>query len=121
MKRIVPADIYRGFPCSAVAVGCAKQATRRSDVKALKSPELKDGGHLSLKGMNALVRANLAVVKQENYKRGQRPALRDWAHEHKGTKAIVCVLGHYVYFDGKDYHSFFWNGGDEVVSTWHIA
>lgn len=120
MKRIEPAPIYKGFPCSAVAVGCAKQIARRSDVKALKSPDLKDDGYLSLKGMNALVRANLTVVKQEKFKRGERPLLREYARQIKGKKAVVCVLGHYVYFDGKDYWSYFWNGGDEVVSAWII-
>jgi hypothetical protein len=121
MKRQIPKDIYRGLPCSAVAVGCAKGTTRRSDVKALCSPELKDDGYLSLKGMNALVRANLEVTKQVKFKRGERPLLREYAKQIKGQKAVVCVLGHYVYFDGKDYWSYFWNGGDEVISAWLVG
>lgn len=30
------------------------------------------------------------------------------------------ILGHYLYFDGRDYHSFLWNGGDPVVSVWYL-
>ncbi len=118
MKRITPPDIYRGLPCSAVAVGCAKGVARRSEAQRLCAADLKEDGYLSLKGMNALIRANLAVLKRVNYKRGERPVLRDWAHSHIGQRAIICLLGHFIYFDGRDYHSFFWNGGDEVVSAW---
>jgi hypothetical protein len=83
-------------------------------------PKLQSGGYLSLNGLNGLIRAHLAVTKRENYKRGERPALRDWAHAHLGQRAVVCVLGHYLYFDGRDYHSFLWNGGDPVVSVWYL-
>lgn len=120
MKRVVPNDIYKNFPCSVVAIGCATGKARRSDVQALCSPRLQHGGYLSLRDMNALVRANLAVTKQDTFKRGERPLLRELAKQHRGQKAIVCVVGHYVYFDGKDYWSYFWNGGDEVVSVWYI-
>lgn len=121
MKRQTPNDIYQGWPCSVVAVGCALKNVSVEALNALKSPELHSDGYLSLKGMNDLIMANLSVTKRENYKRGERPALRDWAHEHKGTKAIVCVAGHFVYFDGRDYHSYFWNGGDPVISVWCLA
>lgn len=120
MKRMTPDVIFNAKPCSAVAIGCAKGITRRSAVQALCSPSLREGGYLSLKDMNALVRANLEVAKRENFKRGERPLLREFAKQHRGQKAIVCVVGHYVYFDGKDYWSYFWNGGDEVVSVWYI-
>lgn len=122
MKRIIPAECYRGLPCSAVAVGCAMGITNAFTVgvAGLISLDLHADGYLSLDSMNRLIRGHLRVLKRENYRRGERPALRDWAHEHLGAKAIVCVRGHYVYFDGKDYHSFFFNGGDPVISIWYL-
>lgn len=119
MKRHTPRNIYRRKPCSVVAVGCALKCTDESALKALKSPLLHSDGYLSLDGMNRLARANLSVKKRLNFKRGQRPILRDFCHGFSG-KAIVCVAGHYVYVEGGDYWSFFWNGDDEVISVWEI-
>lgn len=121
MKRIVPDAIYRGRPCSVVAVGCAAGISSTSGLEGLYSRLLRSDGYLSLRGMDALVRANLAVLRRVDYRRGKRPVLRDWAHAHPGTKAVICVLGHYLYFDGKDYYSFLKNGGDEVVAVWELT
>lgn len=121
MKRIVPADIYRELPCSVVAIGEAMGIADRASLDALFSAQLHSDGYLSLKGMNALVRANTDVIRREDFRRGERPALRDFAHAHLGQKAVICLLGHFVYFDGRDYHSFFWNGGDPVVAVWYLA
>lgn len=120
MKRIVPGKIYRGLPCSVVALGCALKIGDSKALQRLYSPSIHADGYLSLDGMNRLVRANMGVIRRVNYKRGQRPKLRDWAHTHPGVKAVICVAGHFVYFDGRDYHSFFWNGGDEVIAVWEI-
>ena len=120
MKRIIPSVIYEGLPCSVVALGCALGITSKNDLEGLFSDELKADGYLSLDGMNRLIRAHTDVKKRENYKRGQRPALRDFAHAHLGQKAVICVAGHFIYFDGRDYHSFFWNGGDPVISVWYV-
>lgn len=120
MKRILPDECYRGLPCSAVALGCALHVCDQEAVRGLISPELRSDGYLSLDGMNRLIRANMSVERRENFRRGERPALRDFAHSHLGKRAIVCVLGHYLYFDGRDYHSFLWNGGDPVVSVWYL-
>ncbi len=68
MKRIIPNDIYRGLPCSVVALGCAKEITQKSDVQALYSQELHGNGYLSLAGMNALIRANFDVIKAVQFK-----------------------------------------------------
>lgn len=121
MRRIIPSDIYREKPCSVVSLGCALQICDERALSALVSPYLRGDGYLSLKGMNELVRANCRVVRRTDYRRGERPALRDWAHEHLGERAVVCVAGHFVYFDGKDYHSFFFNGGDPVICVWTLG
>lgn len=117
MKRVLPKDIYRGHPCSVVAVGCALGVGVRDD---LFSDELKSDGYLSLKSMNSLIRSKLKVVKRVNFKRGERPILCEWAHENFGKKAIICLEGHFIYFDGEDYYSFFWNGSDKIVTVWYI-
>ncbi len=121
MKRITPSDIYQGLPCSVVAVGCALNIADISGLAGLVSDDLHDDGYLSLDGCNRLIRANMTVLRTDYFKRGERPALRDWAHEHMGQRTVVCVLGHFLYFDGRDYHSFFWNGGDPVVKVWYLA
>lgn len=120
MKRIIPEKVYEGRPCSVVAVGCALGLTDKAAVEGLRSPALHRDGYLSLKGMDALIRGNLAVKRVEYFRKGERPALRDFAHQHKGSKAIICLMGHFVYYDGRDYHSYFWNGSDPVVQVWYL-
>lgn len=122
MKRITPDKVYEGLPCSMVAVGCAMgaQGAVLAAEDALRSPDLHADGYLSLDGLNRLIRAHMRVTRRENFRRGERPALRDFAHSHLGQRAVICVLGHYLYFDGRDYHSFLWNGGDPVVSVWYL-
>ncbi len=119
MKRILPSEIYRELPCSVVAVGCALKIAEKSKLDALFSSRLHSDGYLSLKGMDELMRAFLGVTKRTTYKRGQRPCLRDFCHGYNG-KAVVCLLGHFVYIEGGDYYSFFFNGGDDVVAVWKI-
>lgn len=119
MRRHTPDKIYRGEPCSVVAVGCALKIGAREALRSLRSASLHDDGYLSLDGMDRLVRANLAVVRRRKFKRGQRPCLRDFCHGFSG-KAVVCLTGHFVYVEGGDYWSFFWNGDDEVISVWEI-
>lgn len=118
MRRLVPDRIYLGKPCSVVALGCAMHVSDPEALMALYSPSLRADGYLSLDGMNRLIRAHTRVIRRVNYRRGERPCLRKWAHEHLWTKAVICVEGHFVYFDGHNYHSFLWNGDDEVITVW---
>ncbi len=120
MKRILPNNIYRGLPCSVVSVGCALGVDKWSGLNGLFSADLRPSGFLSFKAMNALIRANMGVIGRGRYSRENRPILRDFAHANKGKKAILCVGSHYVYFDGRDYHSFFYNGKDKVMEIWWL-
>lgn len=120
MKRILPNKIYRGRPCSVVALGCAMHITDPEALSALYSPVLKKDGYLSLKGMTALVRECTGSRRRWLFKRESRPSLRDFCHTFKG-KAVVCVLGHYVYVEGGDYYSFQYNGDDPVVAVWVLS
>lgn len=121
MKQIIPAVAYDELPCSVVAVGCALGRTDRKEIMALKSPGLHSDGYLSLDGMNALIRANVEVKKTAYFRRGERPTLREFAERNAGQKAVICLLGHFIYFDGKDYYSFFRNENDKVVKVWFLA
>lgn len=119
MKRIVPGKIYRGLPCSVVALGCALKIGDSEALQRLYSPSIHADGYLSLDGMNRLVRANMGVIRRVNYRRGERPCLRDFCHRFDG-KAVVCVAGHFVYVEDGNYYSFFKNGNDEVICVWEV-
>jgi len=108
MRRISPPEEYLDEPCSIVGIGCATSrhlhfATSYSD------------GYMTLRDMNRIIRENCAVRKRIDYRRGQRPKLRDL---HIDGKALVCVLGHFVYVENETYWSFFDNEDDEVVTVW---
>lgn len=120
MNKKLPSSIYEGYPCSVVAVGCALGLTDAEAIKKLLSPELHDDGYLSLSGMNHLARTKLPIVKRYNYKRGERLTLLKFSCNFK-EKAIVCVSGHYIYYNGEDYYSFFNNEFDDVIAVWQIG
>lgn len=119
MHRILPDDIYRGLPCSTVAVGTALGIKAQDALSGLVSASLHSDGYLTLNDMNRLVRANMPVQRRRDFKRGLRPTLAEYVHEYR-RRAIVCVRGHYLYTDGKNYFSFFYNGQDEVVCVWEL-
>lgn len=119
MKRILPDKIYQGKPCSVVSVGCAMKIGSEDALQALFSSKLRSDGYLSLKGMDELARANLSVTRRSDFRRGQRPCLRDFCHGYSG-KAVVCLRGHFVYVEGGDYYSFYFNGDSEVVTVWYL-
>ena len=120
MEQIIPDNIYWGLPCSMVAVGCALGYTKEEDIARLDSNKLKEDGYLSLKGMNTLIRSHLTVKKAVYYKKKDRITLKDFTKEYEGIKAVICLLGHFIYYDGKDYHSFFKNDDDPVVQAWFL-
>ena len=116
----IPSEIYSELPCSVVAVGCALGMATREAVIGLISPKTHSDGYLSLKGMEALILANMAVDCKVYYKRDRRPTLAEFMKANKGRRAIICLLGHFVYFDGNDYHSYFFNDNDPVVQAWYV-
>lgn len=112
MKRIDPRKELHGFPCLMVALSCAK-GYLITDIN-----DLKDDGYATLKVANKHIRQYLKIKKRYDYKRGQRPLLKDL---HLDGKALVCVYGHLIYLEGETYWSFFENEEDEVVAVWVIA
>ena len=128
MKRIEPSNIYHNKPCSIVALGCAMHTTDKEKIrdifddarKGVYGSKLHDDGYLSLSGMNSLIRCNMKVIRRTDFKRGSRPSLRELCYGFSG-KAIVCLLGHFVYVEDGDYYSFFANDNDQVVAMWEVA
>ena len=114
MRRITPDSSLQGIPCSIVAVTCAKGSM--PDITDY-IPKLKSDGWATLNVANKFIRENLDVKKRTDYKRGERPRLRDL---HLDGRAVVCVYGHLVYVDHEYYHSFFINEFDDVVAVWEL-
>lgn len=112
MLRHEPDWRFRDFPCGLVAVSCAKGEAALSDI-----PSFGRDGYLTLAGANKFIRSNLRVRKRTDYKRGERPKLKDL---HLDGKGIVCLFGHFVYVDREEYWSFFENKEDEVVAVWEL-
>ena len=117
MKRIMPSvpdyDL-NNLPCSIVAVSCALGYVPDFTEYMKK---LKSDGYATLNASNRFIRDNLDVKKRTDYKRGQRPLLKDL---HLDRRAIVCVYGHLVYLDHETYWSFFENEDDDVVAVWEL-
>ncbi len=116
MERRIPADpTGRRYnrPCLITAVDLAKGILDSPH----GTPELKKNGYASLNAANTWIRQNLPVKRRKDYKRGERPKLKEL---HLDGLAIVCVLGHYVFLDHEIYWSFFDNGEDDVVAVWEL-
>ncbi len=109
MVRIAPENSISGLPCSIAAVSCALGYVPE------KLPSLRNDGWATLNAANKFIRAHLRVKKRVNYKRGERPLLKDL---HVGGKAIVCVYGHFLFLDHETYYSSYNNQCDEVVAVW---
>lgn len=120
MKQIIPGLAYDDLPCSIVAVGCALGYTDSASITALNPRGLHKDGYLSLQNMERLITENLSVDCKVYFKRGCRPTLEVFAGGREGLRAIVCLEGHFVYFDGENYYSFFENDKDRVVQAWYV-
>lgn len=112
MKRITPRSELSGYPCFIVGISCAK------GMIVLGIDGIRDDGYTTLQVANKHIRKLFTIKKRYNYKRGERPLLKDL---HIDGKALVCVYGHFVYVEGETYYSFFDNENDEVVSMWVLA
>lgn len=117
MNQIVPNELYEDQPCSVVAIGCAMGGN------VLPVVRTKEDGYATLRDINVAVRENLQVARYNYYPRETRPNLWQLMQERKKGRAVVCVLGHYVYCDfGKsEYYSFFDNAMDRVVAVWELV
>ena len=109
MIRVQPDYALTNYACSIVAVSSALGYIPKN------LPKLRSDGWATLNVTNKFVRENLPVKKRVDYRRGERPLLKDL---HLDGQAIVCVYGHLIYLDHETYYSFFDNEEDEVVAVW---
>ena len=118
--RIMPEEKYEGVPSSQVAIGCAYENVFDKNLSHTIEVRLKNTeGYATLEETNKSIRANLPISKRIYYRKAERISLSDFLKNNK-EKCIVCVLGHYIFVDGKDYYSYFDNDSDVVVCVWYI-
>lgn len=125
LNKITPNEIYEGLPCSVVAVGTALGITDKKELNIIMSDaNYRNDGYMTLNDMNRFIRSKLRIQKREYFKKNERNVLFGFLHgdtfEGNQRKAIICVLGHYIYVDKLDYYSFFNNEYDKVVCVWWI-
>ena len=108
MKRIKPDEKLRRRPCLVTALTCACGKPKGTAL-------IKSDGYATLGSANRWIRENVKVERRINFRRGERPKLKDL---HLDGRAVVCVLGHYLFLDHETYWSFFRNSDDEVVTVW---
>ena len=120
MNRVDPDERLCNTPCCVTAVVSAlgySEAIHQFMSSGNWAPKMDSTGYVTLTGANRFIRSNLNVKKRVDFKRGNRLLLKDL---NLNGKAIVCVLGHYLYLDHETYYSFFDNEKDEVVSVWEL-
>lgn len=117
--RITPERKYRGKPCSYVGTGCAYENINGKKFTAPLPEGLKKTGWATLDILNKYVREHLKIRKKVYYCRNERFKLREFL-EKNTERAVICVLGHAIYVDGKNYWSYFNNLNDDIVCIWYI-
>ena len=113
MERKLPNSNLYHIPCLITALYCATKSPDNLHGR----PVLKPDGYATLTSANKWIRENLPIKKRTDFKRGERPKLKDL---HFAGKAVVCVLGHYIYLEQETYWSFFDNENDDVVTIWEL-
>lgn len=122
VKEIIrkePDKKYRGQPCSVTCVGTAYDHIHTWPFMIVKPEGIRYDGYLSLKYMNQFTREFLPVAKKVNFKKNERPQLKDFLSTNDAS-CCICVLGHYLYADTQTYWSFFDNDNDEVIAVWYL-
>lgn len=115
--RCTPESKYLGMPCSYVGTGCAYEDITGKPFSPELPEDLRDDGYLTLEGENKFLRQFLKVKKKIYFRRTERMPLREFLYANT-EKCCVCVYGHFIYVDGKNYWSFFENENDPVVCVW---
>lgn len=117
--RIKPNSEYYGLPCSYVGLGCAYEDIYEKPFNEPMLDNLKRDGWSTLDNTNKYVRKLFPVKKKVYYKRNERITLREFLTTNN-VKCLVCVYGHFIYVNNKDYWSFFDNEKDKVVCVWYL-
>lgn len=117
--RITPNSKYDGLPCSYVGVGCAYEDIFNKPFEEDIPEGIKSDGYLSLENANKFIRKCLNVRKKKYFKGDERMTLAQFLETNE-DKCCVCVYGHFIYVNSKDYWSFFNNERTEVVCVWYL-
>lgn len=119
-------DILEHFSCSTLSLLMAMVGKTEKELPPLPTLQqigqgikLYNEGYRSLRDMNKSVRYFCNVECYKYFKKSDRLNLEDFDFNNK--KAIVCVLGHYVYVENNVYYSFFDNDKDKVVAIWYLG
>lgn len=112
--------------CSTLSLSCAMANRYTPEDRMPTLEDIKRGihfyheGYRSLKDMNKVVRFMFNVRKYRYFTKKERVPLKK-IKTLGGERAIICVLGHYIYVENDNYYSFFNNDNDLVVAIWFLG
>ena len=102
-----------------VAMYYAYRDIYKQNINTAEIIKTRPDGYLALSKMNMYINLLFHVKKAQQYGKTKRFFLKEFLQTND-KKAIVCILGHYIYVDGKNYFSFFCNEYDKVVKIWYL-
>lgn len=117
--RYNPSSILYNKPCSMVSLDTAYRDIYNEFIDIDEIVRTRSDGCLALSKMDMYVKLLFRVRKAIQYTKEKRFTLKEFL-QHNMIKCIVCVEGHYVYVDGKNYYSFFDNLEDKIVKIWYV-
>ena len=118
MRYNPSANLYN-TPCSIVALDTAYRDIYNEFIAIDEIVRTRPDGYLALSKMQVYIKLLFKVKKSIQYTKKNRFKLKEFL-QNNDKKCIICLLGHYIYVDGKNYYSFFQNLEDEVVKIWYV-
>lgn len=116
-------DNYKPYlptlPCSQIALMCA--AEDMVVPLTVQPPKVDKVGYCRLQDMNQVIRKVFPQARFIYVNRAFRNTLSHLIAGHQGIKMIICVQGHFIYFNGSDYYSYFNNDNDTVIAIWMLS
>ena len=117
--QIIPNERFNNMPCSMVALYYAYKNIYNQRIAVNEIIKTRPDGYLALAKMNTYINMFFKVKKAQQYGSAKRFTLNEFLQTND-KKAILCLLGHYIYVDGKNYFSFFNNLHDKIVKIWYV-
>jgi len=117
--QIIPNERFNNYPCSMVALYYAYRDIYKQRIAIEEIVKTRPDGYLALSKMNMYCNLLFHVKKATQYGSSKRFALKEFLKTND-KKCIICLLGHYIYCDGKDYYSFFDNEYCKIVKIWEL-
>ena len=118
--QIIPNERFNGIACSKVALYYAYKDIYKQKIAVNEIIQTRPDGYLALAKMNHYINMFFHVKSAKQYSKQERFSLAEFLLKGNDKKCIICLLGHYIYVDGKDYYSFFENSNDKVVKIWYV-